>query len=310
MNSFETRQLSVAAVSAAVKNDPAACVATEEARYREAVEAVASAIHDAKDGRRFVLLSGPSSSGKTTTAGLLKAALAAKGTVTHVISLDDFYLGEGKAPLLPDGRPDYESIDALNLPLLQACLTDLVQKGETALPQFDFSARCPKAERVPLCLEPDAAVILEGIHAFNPCLGAYLPPAMTTRLFINTLSRFSDANGVWLSRRVLRLVRRILRDDRFRASPFSHTMGMWPQVARGETLYLFPYADTADLVIDTTFAFEPCLFRGFLLPLLAAVPSIDPHADTARRLAALLDVFPPLDAALLPQESMLREFIG
>ena len=282
----------------------------EEARYREAVEAVASAIHDAKDGRRFVLLSGPSSSGKTTTAGLLKAALAAKGTETHVISLDDFYLGEGKAPLLPDGRPDYESIDALNLPLLQACLTELVQKGETALPQFDFSARCPKAERVPLCLEPDAAVILEGIHAFNPCLGAYLPPAMTTRLFINTLSRFSDASGVWLSRRDLRLVRRILRDDRFRASPFSHTMGMWPQVARGETLYLFPYADTADLVIDTTFAFEPCLFRGFLLPLLAAVPSIDPHADTARRLAALLDVFPPLDAALLPQESMLREFIG
>ena len=103
MNSFETRQLSVAAVSAAVKNDPAACVSAEEARYRAAVEAVAAAIHDEKDGRRFVLLSGPSSSGKTTTAGMLKAALAAKGTVTHVISLDDFYLGEGKAPLCRTG---------------------------------------------------------------------------------------------------------------------------------------------------------------------------------------------------------------
>ena len=119
MNSFEARPLSVAAAKAAVKNDPAAFVAAEEARYRAAVETVAAAIHDEKDGRRFVLLSGPSSSGKTTTAGLLRAALAAKGTVTHVLSLDDFYLGEGKAPLLPDGRPDYESIDALNLPLLQ-----------------------------------------------------------------------------------------------------------------------------------------------------------------------------------------------
>ena len=310
MNSFEARPLSVAAVKAAVKSDPAAFVAAEESRYRAAVETVAAAIHDEKDGRRFVLLSGPSSSGKTTTAGLLREALAAKGTVTHVLSLDDFYLGEGKAPLLPDGRPDYESIDALNLPLLQVCLTELVQKGETALPQFDFSARRPKAERVPLCLEADAAVIIEGIHAFNPCLGVYLPSEMTTRLFINTLSRFSNENGVWLSRRDLRLVRRILRDDRFRASPFSHTMGMWPQVTRGETLYLFPYAKTADLVIDTAFAFEPCLFRSFLLPLLAAVSPTEPYAETAKRLTGLLTVFPPLAAELLPQDSMLHEFIG
>lgn len=307
---LEARTISVEEIVAAVKNNPKELIAAEEARYHKEIATVADTVHNSRGNRHIVLLSGPSSSGKTTTAGLLKHALKERGTVSHVVSLDDFYLGLGKAPLLPDGKPDYETLDALDVQRLLCCLEELVRDGKTDLPQFDFSTGQPKAETVPLVLEPDAAVIFEGIHAFNPRLQTYLPQEMTTRLFINSLSRFEWAGKRWLQRRDIRLMRRILRDDQFRASPFANTMEMWPQVVRGEKLYLFPYAETADCVVDTTFSYEPCVFRALLTPRLEAVDADIPDYDTARRLMDRLAVFPPLSADYLPAGAMLREFTG
>ena len=307
---LEARTISVEELVAAVAKDPKGLVAAEENRYHSEIAAVADAVHHGRGHRHIVLLSGPSSSGKTTTAELLGRALGERGTAAHVVSLDDFYLGAGKAPLLPDGKPDYETLDALNVDLLVQCLQELVRDGKTELPQFDFSTGNPKAETVPLWLEPDAAVILEGIHAFNPRLQAYLPQEMITRLFINPLSRFELGGRLWLQRRDIRLMRRILRDDQFRASPFANTMEMWPQVVRGEALYLFPYADGADCVVNTTFAYEPCVYRTLLTPRLEAVDAHTPDFDTARRLIDRLAVFLPLSADILPAGSMLREFTG
>ncbi len=311
MNNVPMRgNLTIEEVKGAVLKDARALIAAEEERYHREIEAVAESIHSGRTNRHIVLLCGPSSSGKTTTAARLKNYLHRCGTAAHVVSLDDFYLGEGKAPLLPDGNPDYETIDALDVDRLTTCLTELVKDGKTELPIFDFQLRRPLDETVPLVLEEDAAVILEGIHAFNPRIMAYLPEENTNRLFINTLTRFVSGDEIWLSRRLVRLCRRILRDDQFRASPFSHTMEMWPQVMRGEDIYMFPYTDTADLVVDTTFAFEPCVLKGMLLPRLAAVKDTDPAIETARMLTERLSVFPDIPLSVLPQGSMLREFTG
>ncbi len=309
-NIVDGRTLSVASVCAEATADPKALVEREETRYHTEIAQAAERIHNERTNRHIVLLTGPSSAGKTTTASRLKAELEVRGTAAHVVSLDDFYLGEGKAPLLPDGRPDYETIDALDVTRLMTCLQELVRDGKTALPVFDFVRRGRLEQDRELVLEEDAAVILEGIHAFNPKISACLPPENITRLFINALSRFEREGETWLKRRDMRLVRRILRDDQFRNSPFAHTMEMWPQVVRGEELYLFPYAGTADCVIDTTFAFEPCILKSLLLPRLMVVPADAPDYDTARYLIERLSTFSDLPLSLLPADSMLREFTG
>ncbi len=311
MNSAPMRgNLSIEDVKKAVFQDADGLIATEEARYKQKIASVAETIHNRRTNRHIVLLCGPSSSGKTTTAALLKRYLQRIGTAAHVVSLDDFYLGEGKAPLLPNGQPDYETVDALDVDRLTTCLTELVKKGKTDLPTFDFSLRRPLEETKPLVLEDDAAVILEGIHAFHPRIQAFLPEENVNRLFINTITRFVNGDDVWLSRRWIRLCRRILRDDQFRASPFSNTMKMWPQVMRGEELYMFPYTDTADCVVDTTFAYEPCVLKSMLLPRLQAVGEQEQDFETAQMLMQRLQVFPDISSERLPKESMLREFTG
>lgn len=309
-NTFEYRQLEVADVCKRVAASPEQVILQEESRYHEEIAVVAKNIHDIPQKRRIVMLCGPSSAGKTTTASLLKKELAKHGTSAHVVSLDDFYLGKDFAPLLPSGKRDYESIDALDVKRLFSCMHEIVTDGKTHLPIFDFQTHAPKDETVLLEAEDDAAVIFEGIHAFHPRLQTAVPKSSTIRLFINALTRFSQDGAPWLSRRDVRLTRRILRDDQFRASPFSNTMDMWPQVVRGEELYLFPYVDTAHFVIDTTFAYEPCMMKQPLLKRLAEVPGGAPHAEMARRLEERLSVFPSLSTDLLPQNSILHEFLG
>lgn len=311
MNSVPIRgNLSIEEVKKAVLHNADGLIAAEETRYKREIETVAETIHNSRTNRHIVLLCGPSSSGKTTTAALLKQYLQRIGTAAHVVSLDDFYLGEGKAPLLPNGQPDYETVDALDVERLTACLTELVKIGKTDLPIFDFQLRRPLEKTKRLVLEDDAAVILEGIHAFHPRIQAYLPAENVNRVFINTITRFVNGEEVWLSRRFIRLCRRILRDDQFRASPFSNTMKMWPQVMRGEELYMFPFTDTADCVVDTTFAYEPCVLKSMLVPRLQAVGEQEKDFETAQMLIRRLEIFPDIPLAKIPKESMLREFTG
>lgn len=309
-NSIPIRNVSVEEVCKIVSQSPAELIALEEKRYHSEVSEVANHIHAVDRKRRIVLLCGPSSAGKTTTANLLRIALADLGTTAYVVSLDDFYLGKGRAPLLPNGKYDYESIDALDVQRLLACVRELTETGRTELPIFDFNAHAPKAETRHLVLEDDAAVIFEGIHAFHPRLQEVMPQDGTIRLFINTLSRFVLNGDVWLKRRDLRMCRRILRDDQFRNSPFSNTMEMWPQVVRGEDMYMFPYTDTADCVINTAFSYEPCILKTPLCERLAVVGEECPHQYVAKRLLERLSVFPDIPCELLPQNSILREFTG
>lgn len=304
------RRLQRAAIAERLHRDPQGLIQEEDARYRAELRAVADRLGNGGAGRRLVLLSGPSASGKTTTALNLEQLLQRDGVAACTVSLDNFYRGYGNAPRLPDGSFDYETVEALDIPRLKTCMRELVRNGETRLPVFDFLTHAPKAESVPLRVPANAVIIFEGIHALNPLLREELPEEALFRLFINVMSPVYDGEDKLLARRDLRLVRRLIRDVRFRDSSLENTMDMWRQVTRGETLYLFPFADTADMRFDTMHAYEPAMLGAQLLPLLQAVLADSRHADTVRHLIRALSVFEPLPEAWLPAEALLREFIG
>lgn len=291
------------------KGDPAAFIKSECDRYRTNVEEVSAWLNDRNVRRRVLLLAGPSSSGKTTTANLLCDSLRRGGMDAFVVSLDDFYRGRGLAPVLPDGSFDYESPEALDLPQLASCIRALLEEGRAPLPQYDFKAGAPKAEKTELVLTHRAVVIFEGIHALCPALVDRLPTKHVKKLFIQTCSRFYEGEDLLLSRRDTRLVRRMVRDVKHRGTTALQTLSMWPQVLRGEEEYLFPYADRVDRTIDTTHAFEPCMTAAQALPLLQDVPCDHPQYATAQRLLRALSGFATLPLSLLPHDCILREFL-
>ncbi len=303
------RSLSLSQINTLLQYDPRWLVQKENDRYHKEIVSVAKRI-DQKHGRSLVLLSGPSASGKTTTAFKIQQQLRAMGRDTHTVSLDNFYRGYGKAPMLPDGSFDYEAVEALNLPLLERCMKELLENGKTNLPVFDFLTHAPGTETNELRISEDSIVIFEGIHALNPLLRRHLPQNMLFTVFINAMSSVNCNGEEWLSSRDIRLSRRLLRDVRFRNSSLENTMDMWRQVVRGEELYLFPYSDTADAAFDTTHAYEPAMIGALLLPLLQAMPQTCPYFNQAKELARALVMFRPLSEQWLPQDALLREFIG
>ncbi len=296
-------------INCKMAEDPVAFIRSECDRYRVNVEEVCDYLNDQNVRRRVLLLAGPSSSGKTTTANLLCDRLRRGGMDAFVVSLDDFYRGRGLAPQLPDGSFDYESPEALDLPQLAACIRSLLEDGRAMIPQYDFKAGVPKAEKTELVLTHRAVVIFEGIHALSPALVERLPTKHVKKLFIHTRSRFYDGEEMLLSRRETRLVRRMVRDEKHRGTNAAQTLSMWSQVLRGEDTYLFPYADTVDMTIDTTHAFEPCMLAVQALPLLKAISADHPQFGTAQHLIHALEGFRQVSHSLLPQDCILREFL-
>lgn len=312
MTSIENtaRRLQVLEVNDRMQTEPRAFVGEECARYRTEVARAENWLNNVNVRRRVVLLSGPSSSGKTSTANLLCQALRRDGADAYVVSLDNFYLGRGRAPCLPDGSFDYESPEALDLPLLAQCIRGLLEDGHASLPEYDFAAGEPRPERVEMTLQKRSVVIFEGIHALHPHLRDQLPQKHVKRLLIHPHSAFYDGEELLLNGRQLRLARRMVRDVKHRNTSPADTLAMWPQVIRGEEEYLFPHADCADMVIDTTHGFEPCMVAPQLLPLLADISPDHPQYEAAAMLRAAMERFVPASYDLLPNGSILHEFLG
>lgn len=312
MNRFyQQRMLHVDAINAQLTQDPHGLIRAEETAYRHNVQRVADHLNETMRGRGLVMLSGPSSAGKTTTANNLKSALEAAGRHASIVSLDDFYRGQGLAPQLPDGSFDYEAIEALDLPQLQTCMKELLTGGVTRLPRFNFHTHRPEPETHELRIDERSVVIFEGIHALNPILEQQVSGGQVFKIFINVMSRiYDDHDQTVLARRDLRLCRRMLRDYQFRNSTIENTLHMWRQVVRGEELYMFPYVETANATFDTTHAYEPAMIGPRLLPILRQVPSDSEHRAIIDHLIDALSRFEPLSVEWLPQDALLREFIG
>ena len=286
---------------------PQELAALSEAHYHDQIEIIADEILAA--GHRIVMLTGPSAAGKTTSAHKIARAVAARGHNSRVLSLDDFYIGEGKYPKNPDGSDDYESLEALNLAELHSCLKDLYTTGVCDAPVFDFTKQQPSGTQH--IDARDGVVIIEGLHALNPALTEELPDDAALCLYAGLREEYADAHDSrCLATRDIRLARRIVRDYLFRGHGAAFTLGLWGHVCAGEDRFIKPYKPRANLLLDTTHTYEVCLWRT-VLDAMPADPALT--ATQARQLEALrrrFAEFPALGTELVPENSLLREFIG
>ncbi len=298
-------------INDAALNAPRELISQMERQYRKRIEEIADFLfYSGGKGNKLLMLAGPSGSGKTTTATMLCERLDWMGAKARRISLDEFYLGTNEVPRLPDGGPDYECVEALNIPQMQGCLLSLIEKGECMMPRYNFAKGRPETELTPVKLEENEVVIVEGIHALNPVVTGCLPDDRMLKVYISVKQGIYDGEHELLHAHDLRLCRRMVRDMRFRGCSPENTLDLWPNVIDGENKYIQPYKRLADVTINSIHIYEPCVISQIALPLLQRVGHSSPHYEQAAELCAKLSRFESIPAQLVPYNSLLREFIG
>ena len=281
-----------------------------EDSYREHLRNIARNIVTHYKTAKICMLAGPSSSGKTTTAHLLQSYLLECGLKATIVSMDDFYLGSELTPTLPGGEKDYETVNALDIALVQQCLSSVIHEGACMLPAYDFTTGQRRLNVRTLDVRDHGFVIMEGIHALNPVFTKNLPADSAIKLYVSVKQQIKDINGEVISPMDIRLVRRIARDVQFRNTSAERTLSMWENVERGEDMYIRPYRLSADYTVNSIHIYEPCVLRSSVIPLLRAIPEDSPHYRKARDLDSRLMRFEPVNPELVPENSMLREFLG
>lgn len=278
-----------------------------EMEYEGRIHAAASEVLASRC--HIVMLTGPSASGKTTTANKLAAALRSRGCPSRVVSLDNFYKNLDEYPRLPDGSKDYENITALDLAEIQRCLSELLETGETDLPEFDFVTETRRAETTHLSL-PGGVCIVEGIHALNPQLTSGLPRGSAYKIYAGLREEYSYRGQRVIPTRDIRLARRMMRDCKFRGHSLEKTLSMWGGVCMGEDKFIKVFKAEADLLLDTSFSYEICLLTPFMAPLAGSLPETHPQCEQLNSLAGRFALADPIPEELVPENSMLREFLG
>lgn len=281
-----------------------------EERYENIIGTIADQISTDK-GREIIMLAGPSSAGKTTTARKLCEKLNAKGIKTYVLSLDDFYLNRADIPFLPDGTQDFETVDALDLPCFEEKVNALL-RGETVKnPIFDFHTGTRSTKEFnEITLDENDAVIIEGLHALNPVITDKIQGKLL-KIYINVYSRVYDENGeILLRKRNMRFVRRMVRDFKFRSSTVENTCRLWKNVTAGEDKYLFPYRHLADIKVNTIHLYESCVLKEQAMKIIEGSEISEEFRDDVQKIYDILKRFNSIDISLVPENSLLREFLG
>ncbi len=297
--------------------------AVEEKRSEEIIN-TAEALHDKllgrisdeitrrhrEEGTSVVLAAGPSSSGKTTSAKRLAIQLMTNLMTPKTISLDDYFVDRERTPIDEDGEYDYESLYALDLDRFNSDINDLLAGKTVNLPtySFEFGRRIEKEK--PMRLDRDDILIIEGIHGLNPELSAGIPSDKVFRMYISALTTLSIDNHNWISTTDNRLLRRIVRDFRYRHTSALDTLKRWPSVRRGEERWIFPFQENADATFNSSLIFELGVMKAFAEPLLNRVPHDVEQYGEAYRLLKLLSYFEPISLDQIPPTSLLREFLG
>lgn len=273
-----------------------------EMKYSDEINVIADEI--VYDRKLFVLLAGPSSSGKTTTSHKISHELAKRGKQSVYISLDDFFINRDKTPKLPDGQYDFENFKILDLDTFNNCLSELISKQETYLPSFDFITGTRKKEAKHLKITKDHVIIIEGIHALNPEL-IRMNTDLFYKIYICVYTDFIINNQSKIPAKLLRFMRRMIRDLQTRGSSIEHTINMWNNVCAGEEKYIKPYRNTADHMFDTTHPYELLLYSKYLTPLLEKSQNL----AYAKELYDKLQFCSKITQDCIPENSLLWEFI-
>ncbi len=312
-NSYRRYALTLNEINNYAKHDPKGFVETSESAYRSDIKEIARSITEDKDKCRVILLAGPSASGKTTTAKMLNEEFEKIGCGSEIISMDNFYLGEKCVPKTVDGKPDFETVNALNIPKIEQCISNLLEYGWADIAQFDFASSTPLEETIRINLHNESIAIIEGIHALNPIFTEHIRSrAGLKKIYISVKQgiRKKPVSGYMLTAAELRLMRRIVRDCKFRGSNADHTMGMWENVLLGEKKYITPYKYTGDITINSLHIYEPCVIASKTIPYMSKVEKSSPEYEYARYLIERAEQFCCIDESLIPDNSLLREFLG
>lgn len=297
--------------SACIDNSVVEIIKVAEALQEKKIARVADMIHHERDRVRLILIAGPSSSGKTTFTKRLAVQLRVTGIRPVMLSMDNYYVDRALTPKKPDGSYDFECIEALDLNLFNSQLKSLLAGQRVETPIFDFVTGLRRSDKsIPLQLGSDQMLIVEGIHGLNPRLTISVPNEAKFRIYVSALTqlKIDEHNRIFTSD--MRLMRRIVRDRLFRGYLASDTIRQWPSVREGENEHIFPFQEEADVMFDTSLVYEPAVLRPFLSRFLMEVPANSPSYVEAYRLFNFLNLFIPVLPHEVPNNSILREFIG
>lgn len=284
-----------------------------EALQEKKIAQIADEItHRNQDGKRvkLVLISGPSSSGKTTFSKRLSIQLMTNGLKPYPISLDDYFVNRNDTPLDENGKHDFESLYAVDLPFFEEQLTTLLNGGDVELPRYNFTTGKREMSGKKLRIDEHMILIIEGIHALNPALTPHIPNENKYKVYVSALTTILLDNHNYIPTTDNRLLRRIIRDYKYRSYSAEETIARWPSVRAGEEKWIFPYQENADAMFNSALLFELAVLKDYVEPVLRKVPNRCPEYSEAHRLLRFLNYFVSVQDKELPPTSLLREFLG
>lgn len=295
-----------------IANDAKDVIRIAEGFHEKKIAAVADRIAERRDTVRLVLVAGPSASGKTTFTKRLGVQLRVAGLRPVALSADNYYVDRDRTPLGADGKPDFEAIEAVDLELFNDHLRRVLAGEEIETPKYDFtSGRRTSPDRwTRIHLEPGDVLIVEGIHGLNDRLTKAVPVQAKFRIYVSALTQLSIDEQNRISTSDARLLRRIVRDRLYRGYTAAQTIAAWPAVQAGERKHIFPFQESADVMVNTALVYETAVLRVFAHRFLLEVPTDHPSFVEAYRLLKFLELFVPIFPENVPQNSILREFIG
>ena len=284
-------------------------ILTQEALMEERIGNLAAQIAGRED-IKFVMIAGPSSSGKTSFANRLSIQLSAKGRRPHALSLDDYYADRELCPRNPDGTHDYECLEALDVEQFNLDMTRLLQGEAIAMPSFNFKTGKREYRNKKLRLQQGDILVIEGIHGLNDKLSYMLPAESKFKIYISALTQLNVDENNPLPTTDGRLLRRIVRDARTRGTNAQETIAMWPAVRKGEEQNIFPFQESADVIFNSALVYELAVLKVYAEPLLFQIPKGAAEYYEAKRLLKFLDYVLPLPTEGISKNSLVREFVG
>ena len=270
---------------------------------------LAGEINKKKKDIKIVLMAGPSSSGKTTTSKKLCMYLESYGLHPKVLSMDDYFVERKETPVDENGKPDYECLEAIDMKLFDKQVEDLIKRKTVTVPTYSFLVGKKEFNR-DVTLGPADILVIEGIHALDNKILTNIPRSKKYKIYISALTELNLDDHNRVSTTDNRMLRRIIRDNRTRNNNVEHTLKSWDSVRRGEEKYIFPFQDEADFTFNSALIYEIGVLKTYVEPLLYSVPQDSPYYEEAKRLINFLRLFLPIPADVIPQDSILREFIG
>jgi len=292
-----------------VKGDGHDIILISEAYMEKQISDIANAISENRS-KKFIMIAGPSSSGKTTFSHKLSTQLKGLGLKPHPIPLDDYYVDRDKIPLDEFGEKDFECVEGIDIELFNSDMLKLLEGERVLLPTFNFKTGKREYNNKYLQLGEEDVLVIEGIHGLNDRLSHSLPKESKYKIYISALTQLAIDEHNPLSTADVRLIRRIVRDSRTRGTSAQGTLAMWDSVRRGETKNIFKFQEEADFIINSALIYELAVLKVYALPQLYAVDSSSPEYIEANRLIKLLEYFMPLPSDDVPNTSIIREFIG